>query len=515
MELRKYQENAIENLRNVLLAGNRKPVMVLPTGGGKSIIFGQLIRNVVDKGNKVLWLVHRRNLVLQMKDVLNSFDIEPGLIMSGYESSLDNQVQLGTIQTYARRLKLRDLDLNNFFIDADILLVDEAHRSLSKQYREIVDLYLSKIIIGCTATPMGASGRGMGEVYNAIVDIVDVEQLTKEGYLSPARYFAPYTPDLSGVSVKMGDYVVKELEEKTNKAKLNGDIVENWLKLGENRKTIVFAVNVRHSIAVCEAFNNQGIPAEHLEARSTDEEREEVFKRMEKGKTTVICNVGLYQEGLDVPDVSCIIMARPTKSLGLYRQCCGRGLRISKEHEDCLILDHGGVIEQNGFLDEKITWTLDGKTVAYQKPKEAKEKAKAECTVCGLIFEKVSKCPDCGSPIKTFGKKITTTDDKLKEIKGKKKASMAEKRAWYGMFLHYAEKKGYKEGWIAHKYKAKFKVWPNSLKNTAPIEPTQEFNNYIRHLNIKYAKNKRKPNTMQNTPFSYNNVKDTREVANG
>ncbi len=491
MELRKYQENAITDLRNILMAGKRKPVMVLPTGAGKSIIFGQLISNVVDKGNKVLWLVHRRNLVLQMRDVLNQFDINPGLIMAGMETDLDNPVQLGTIQTYARRLKLRDIDLNNFFIDADILLVDEAHRSLSKQYREIIDLYLSKVIIGCTATPMGPAGRGMGEVYNSIVDVVGVAELTQDGYLSPARYFAAETPDLSDIKVSMGDYVVKELEPKTNTKKLNGDIVDNWLRLGEGRKTIIFCVNVKHSVAVCEAFWRQGISAEHLDARSSDADRESVFKRMQSGHTTIICNVGLYQEGLDVPDVSCVVMARPTKSLGLYRQCLGRGLRISKEHPDCLILDHGGTVEEHGFLDEKVVWALDGKQVAYQIPKDPKKKQKAKCTACGLVFEKLDRCPDCGSPIKTFGEKIETTNENLKEIRGRKKTTMAEKRIWLGMFKAHCQTKGYNEGWTSHKFREKFGVWPNSFKDTQPIEPTQEFKNYLRHLNIKWAKRRK------------------------
>lgn len=491
VELRDYQERAIEQLRETLRQGNKKPIMALPTGAGKSIIFGQIISNVVGKVKTVLWLVHRRNLVFQMKDVLEKhFNIYPGIIMAGQEASTYKSVQLCTIQTFHRRLKLDDPTHNRFFIDADVVLIDEAHRSVSKTYQDIIDLYQDKIIMGCTATPMRADSRGLGEVYDSIVDIANVRELTEKGYLSPVRYFVPVEVNLDGVKISMGDYQVNELEKKMNKTKLIGDIVENWLKNAENRKTIIFCVNVKHSIAVKDAFIKAGVKAEHLDARSPDEEREQAFKAMEDGEITVLCNVALYQEGLDVPDISCIVMARPTKSIGLWRQCAGRGLRPGKD--DLIIFDHGNVIEENGFLDEEIVWSLDGKKKAFTKPKKSKPKQPAKCSVCDLVFIGQNTCPDCGSPIKSFGKKVETLDAELKELNKQKKASMAEKRMWYGMFLSYANLKGYNPNWCAHKYRERFKVWPNGLKNTAPIEPTQEFKNYITHLNIRYAKSRKK-----------------------
>ncbi|MDP2643782.1 MAG: DEAD/DEAH box helicase family protein [Desulfobacterales bacterium] len=214
-ELRAYQEKAIEGLRQALRDGKRKVVMALPTGGGKSHIFGQVISNCLDNGKTVLWLVHRRNLVNQMADVLwRHFEIEPGIIMAGIESHTSRPVQLCTVQTFSRRLKLDELEKNRFYIPADVVLIDEAHRSVSKSYRDIIDLYQDKIILGCTATPLRADQRGLGEVYDTIVDVVGVQELQKDGYLVKARYFAPSAPDLSNISIdpKTSDYVIKELE---------------------------------------------------------------------------------------------------------------------------------------------------------------------------------------------------------------------------------------------------------------------------------------------------------------
>jgi len=494
-KLRKYQEQAITQLRDCVSNGLKKVIMALPTGGGKSVIFGQIISNALDKGKTVLWLVHRRNLVYQMRDVLQEFGIECGLIMAGNESETKIPVQLCTIQTLSRRLQLADPFNNQFFIDADLILIDEGHRSLSKTYMEIIKLYQDKIIIACTATPMRSDGMGMGKVYEAIVDVAGVQELIDDKFLSPVRYFAAKKPDLKDVKIARGDYVVKDLGKKMNKTKLNGDIVENWLKFGENRQTIVFCVNVKHSIAVCDEFIKQGITAEHLDARSSDEARDDVFHRMGDGDTKVICNVGLYQEGLDVPAVSCIVMARPTKSMGLYRQCCGRGLRILPGKDDCFIFDHGGVIEEHGFLEGDIEWTLDGKEVAWKKKKKSKTESKpCKCRVCNEIFIGLKVCPRCGTELKKFGKKIETVDAELVELKDAKKRNRDydwdDKRKLMGALRFHAAVKGYKDGWALHSYRDFFGCWPNDrrVKEVSPIEPTGTIKNLLTHILIKKAK---------------------------
>jgi len=495
MELRDYQEKAITSLRDTIRQGSKNPIMALPCGSGKSMIFGQVIANALEKEKTVLWLVHRRNLVYQMQEVLEEhFNIHPGIIMAGIESETENSVQLCTIQTYHRRLKLDPLDLNRFFVDADLILIDEGHRSLSKTYMDIIKLYEDKIVMSCTATPMRADGRGMSEVYDAIIDVAGVKELTDQGYLSPARYFVPYEPELHDVKVAMGDYVVKELDEKMNTPKLAGDVVENWLKHAEARKTIVFAVNVKHSIALKDEFIRAGVQAEHLDAKSPDDDRQAVFDAMERGDITVICNVALYQEGLDVPDVSCIVMARPTKSLGLMRQCLGRGLRIFEGKKDCLIFDHGGVLKENGFLEDEIEWSLDGKERAFIRKAVPKEKKPVVCRACHFVFEGSRICPQCGSPVRSFGKTVETREAEMRELKAEKNKppTMAEKRRFYGMLEYERRMRHYQEGWTAHKFKAKFSVFPKGLKGTAPIQPNAQFFNWLKYQNIRYWKAKEK-----------------------
>jgi len=494
MELREYQFHSVEGLRNSLRTGHKRPFLVSPTGSGKSITFGAVIQGLMDNDKKVLWVVHRRNLVIEMcRKLKEKFDIDAGIIMAGYEYDLDKQVQLCSIQTYGRRLNLEDLELNKFFVDADFILIDEAHRAVSRTYKEVIKLYEDKIIIGCSATPCKADGRGMGEVFDDLVMGPTVKELTDGGYLSPVRYFVPGAIDLEGVKILGGDYQLNELEKKVNKKKLIGDIVENWLKLGEDRKTLVYAVNVKHSIALCEAFQSAGVKTARLDAHNTDEERDEVFEAMERGDIQVLVNVLLYVEGLDVPSISCIVFARPTKSLGLYRQAGGRGLRIEEGKENLIFLDHANVIEEFGMLDEEVEWTLDGKEKAFRKPdSEGKEPRLSKCRVCSEVFSGTNVCPVCGTELKSFGKPIETVDAELVELKAKKKTnkdmSIADKRRLLGALIWHAEKKGYKSGWSAHSYKSFLGVWPNKIKDVTAIEPEGEIKNLLTHILIKKAK---------------------------
>jgi len=494
LEIWPHHIKAMEDLRHSLRTGHKRPLFVAPTGSGKSFLYGQIISNLMENEKRVLWIVHRRNLVFEMQKKLSEkFGIESGIIMSGCEYNLDSPVQLCSIQTYGRRLDIEDLFINKFFISADVLMIDEAHRALSKLYRKVIDLYQDKIIMGCTATPCKGDGRGLGEVFDDLVEGPTVEQLTKDNFLCPVRYFVPNQIDVSDVKITAGDYQIDELEKKINKKKLVGDIVQNWLRLAENRKTLVYAVNVKHSIAIAEEFERAGISTARLDAHSSDEERDAVFNAMERGIVQVLVNVLLYVEGLDVPSISCVVFARPTKSLGLYRQAGGRGLRVEEGKDDLIFIDHANVVLELGTLDEEVIWTLDGKEKAERKSvREGKEKRLSKCSVCSEIFSGTSTCPVCGTQLKSFGKPIEAVDAELVELKAKKKTNKdmttADKRRIFGMMKWLEAEKGWNPGRKAHLFKSIFSVWPNKYHDVEPIKPCGELSNMVKYAIIKSAK---------------------------
>lgn len=490
--LRDYQEKAVNDIRQCMMHGKKRIILNSATGSGKTATSVDIISKTAQNGFKVLFLANRRELVFQAKATLENFGLDCGMIMSGEESDLDKPVQIASMQTFIRRMDLEDLAENRWFHDAKLCVVDECHSSVSPSYLKILNAYGDDVYtIGLTATPGRGDQKPLGEYYEEIVSTISVAELTEQGYLVPARYFVPSTPDLENLKMTAGDYNKKELGERVNQAKLVGDIYENWSVICPDRPTIIFATNVAHSISIRDAYRKHGVEIEHIDARTPKEERGDAIERLRSGKLRVITNVGILTEGFDFPEAGCIVLARPTKSLGLYIQMGGRGLRIAPLKQNCIILDHGGCVSEHGYLDDEIEWTLEGKEKAWSKPKrKEKEKKTVKCTACNLVFEGSDRCPDCGSIVKSFGKAIETLDAELIEAKGKKKLSRADKRIFWGMTQHYRAMKCYKQGWAAWHYKGFTGVWPRGMDDVAPIKPDEKFLNWLRHVNIKKAKSR-------------------------
>jgi len=496
MELRAHQVEIIEKARKSISDGTKRPLLFACCSFGKTIVAGEIARLAVAKNNKVLFIVHRRLLAYQTKEKFDAYGLSSSIIMAGEKTDFGCPVMITTVQTYRNRLKLKHPSANIFFHDASVIFVDECHLAIGPTFKEVYDYYQGKVIIGLTGSPARGDQRGLGEVFESIISSTSIKELTDQGYLAPVRYFAAPAPDLTKVKMTAGDYNKKELEKEMNKTQLVGDVVENWQRSGEGRQTIVFASGVKHSIHLRDEFIKIGVAAEHLDANSPHDERMEVLRQFRLGNITVVCNCQLFTEGYDADFVSCIAIARPTKSLPLWIQMAGRGQRICDGKVDCILLDFGGNIERHGFLTDDIEWSLDGKERAWKKKEpEPKEPKTVKCTVCHAVFEGVDRCPDCNSPVQKFGKKIEVVAADLEEVGGKRKMDAVERRRFLGMLLHVQRAKGYKQGWVSWKYKEKTGVFPKSLDLVAPIPPDEQFSKYLQHLNIKAAKSKQKQNS--------------------
>jgi DNA repair protein RadD len=491
MELRTHQSEIIDRARGSFLAGKRRVIIQASTGAGKTVIAASIASAAVDKGGKILFLCHRRELCYQARDRFEAFGLTVGLILAGEKPDLAQKIQIATIQTYSRRIALVDQnDVAMWVHDANLIIVDECHTGISPTYQKVLlELYENNYCLGLTATPCRGDGKGLGEYFDEILSAVSFKCLIDQGFLVPYRYYAPAEIDLDKIKTVAGDYDKKELGRRMNNVRLVGDILNNWLKYAGGRQTIIFAVNVKHSLHIQEVFTSNGISCEHIDARTPHEERAQVLADLESGFVQVVTNVGILTEGFDCPVVSCIVIARPTKSYGLFIQMAGRGSRPYGMKENCILLDHGGCLDQHGTLEDDVEWSLEGRKLAWKKKeREEKEKSKSKCTFCGMIFESRDTCPDCGSPVKSFGKKVEAVDAELVEITGGKKMQMADKRRVYGMALYYTRSKGWKNGAVAHTYRDITGVWPRGMDFVAPIKPDMAFLNYMRHLQIKKAK---------------------------
>lgn len=488
---RPYQQQAVGDLRRAVANGKRAPLLVMPTGGGKTICAIELVRGAVAKGRRVLFIAPRRELIFQTSEKLTAIGIPHGRIMSGERRSLMSDVQVASIQTLHRRLK--DLPL------ADLVIIDEAHASFSQMVRDVLDAYPNAVRIGMTATPARSDGRGLGEIYDAMVFGPSVRELTELGNLVPLRYFAPTEPDLEHVRITAGDYNQKDLSGRMNTPTLIGDVVYNWLRIAPERITVVFAVDRKHAMALCHAFLAQGIPTEYVDGETPSEERHAIFTRMDAGETRVLCSVAVVDMGWDLPVASCAVLARPTKSIARYLQAAGRVLRPHPSKVDAVLIDHTGAVKRLGYVDEDQPWTLDGDDkIQDRKEKAAKKEPKSiTCPTCTAEFRAAPSCPECGQDMHfQVAKAIKEVEADLEEIGAKESAPERLNRTWtngekerfFGELRFIARERGYREGWAARKYRERLSVWPNRFNHAQPVPPSRETLAWIKHLQIKYAK---------------------------
>lgn len=494
IELRKYQQRTNAEVRRLASQGIKKLLMVLPTGAGKTFTLCDIAITAINKGHKVLCLMHRRGLVDQMIERFAECGLDSGCIMAGKETDFDKQCQIASLWTYVRRMNLDALEMNRWFIPASVVLVDEAHHVLSKTYQKVLKNYENAFVIGCTATPTLSTGAGLGNYFDGMVNVVSMDELLAEKHLVPGVYYGPTEPDLTKLKIVQGDFDKKGLDEKVNKPQIIGDVVENWLKLAHDKQTMVFAINRKHGKALCREFEKHGIMAEYLDAHSDDDLRNEVLDRFRSRTTQVICQVALYTEGTDIKEIECLVIARPTRSLGLHRQILGRGARPNNGKESFLVLDHGGNVKRLGFYEDEVAWTLDGKPNAtkIKKPRK-KEKRLMTCSECSSIFTG-RRCPRCGYEIPDYTKKIEAFEAELVELgrNKKKPATTEEKRIFYGMLEYERRLRGYAQGWTAQQFRTKFGVWPNHYKDQGPIEPDTACKNWLTYQRIRWFKSKKR-----------------------
>lgn len=500
-ELRIPQKRALYEVRKAVAEGHRRILLVAPTGFGKSVVFSKVIASANHKGNPTVFFVHKRELVKQASKHLRNEGVHHGIIMAGEPVNQLASNQVCSKDTLHARIKNGKLEAP----PAKVVVVDEAHHTGSASYNFILDHYPDAIMIGVTATPTRKSGRGLGDQWDKIIVVTTVEELQEMGFLCRTRYMVPNIPDLSGVASANGDYVEEQLQKVMDKKSLVGNIVQHWLRYSGRRQTVVFASGVGHSKHLMEHFRMAGVAAAHVDAKTPQEERDQIHDDFESGKITVLCNFGIYTEGVDMPDVGCVVLARPTKSIVFHLQSIGRGMRPKADGSDCLIIDHAGNVLRLGVAEMEHEWSLDTEVSVIQRDADKaasddgeKEHKAAEfiCGTCGSIFESAPRCPHCGAPLEMTGKKLETAKGELtlykpKNKKVEKQYTMLEKQRFYSMLIFHAQKKGYQDGWVAHKYREKFGVWPKGLERTR-LPPDFEFGNYIKHLNIKAAKSRQR-----------------------
>jgi superfamily II DNA or RNA helicase len=497
VELRPYQVDVIAEYDRAVAAGTRRIILVAPTGSGKTIVGAAIIAEAVKRYQNVLVIGHRREIISQTSRKLHDHGIRHGIIQAEFENLLRpmEAVQVASIQTlHARAVRSESMKLP----PAHLLIVDECQHAPALTYKKIIDAYPDAILLGLTATPCRGDGRGLGGIFETIIECPQVAELISDGFLVKTRVYAPVTPNLRGVTVRNGDYAENELADRMDRDKLVGDIVTHWHRYGERRRTVAFACSVGHSIHITEEFVKAGVKAEHLDGSTPKPDRDAILKRLETGETELVSNCMVLTEGWDMPEVGCCILARPTKKMGLFRQMIGRVLRPAEGKPDAIILDHSGAVFKHGLPEDRVEWLLDADRRAVAPAHQARLNRDApkllECTQCSALRVGGQPCPACGFLPQRPAQYVPHIEGDLALVNAATRQATsngydpATRQQWHGMLAVIASERGYKPGWVAHKYKEKFNAWPPWGARPQSIEPTPEVRSWVRSRQIAFAK---------------------------
>jgi len=480
MQLREYQLQTIGEVE-ATLQQHQRIILQAPCGAGKTVMAVEIIKRYLEDTKRILFVAHREELIDQCSDKLTVFGIDHGIIQAKKPRNLFPDVQVTMIQTFTRRLKADRL----IPPPAELIIFDECHHAAANSYISVLKEYPDAQVIGLTATPLRGDGVGLGgdNLFQDMVFCPSIKELIEMGHLVPVRHYAPSKPDLEGLKIKMGDYSETQLQNRMDKVQLIGDIVQTWAKFGENRQTVVFSTGVRHSKHIRDMFLDAGVIAEHIDGKTPKDERKEILVRLASGETRIITNCMVLTEGWDCPPVSCIILARPTKSLGLFLQMAGRGLRPYPGKSNTILIDHSGAIDQHGFVHTNRDWALDPYETIEARSSESKPTKPITCQECSFVYEAEPKCPVCGFMPTVAAKSFEVADgdlgylDESGEWTPERDTPYQRERFYQELYYHGMER-GFKKGYASANFKEKYGSWPPKYKPN-PVKPGAEVRRYI------------------------------------
>ena len=488
--LRDYQIDGINRIFEVMRAG-QKPVYQLATGGGKGRMIAELFRLAHAKGRRAAVVVPWLSLIKQTWEVLANEGLPEELmsVEQGDHPLCDRRkpYQICSTDTLVRRKTLPQVDL---------VIFDEVHHHSMLYARWMAEAPHIKFL-GVTATPWA---KGMHETWDCLLIGETISSLIARGFLSPFRAFAPSQPDLSEVKITAGDYNEGQLSKVMQKPMLIADVVNTWLDKGEGRPTFGFGVDCAHAQALQARFQQAGVPCGYIDAYTEVEGpggREDQLAQLARQDLKVIMNVGTLTTGVDAPFVSCLSLARPTKSEMLIVQIAGRVLRTHPGKKDALMFDHGSTFQSLGTPDEIFYEDFIRDDRPDKDAKKRKERLPKPCPVCTYLLAPGTRvCPSCGHERKPVSSVVCEEGELVEIGVGKKKktkeaADHDTKQRWFSGLLYIARERGYKDGWAANKYREKFEGWPRGLSDQSAF-PDAAISSWVKASQIRWAKRREK-----------------------
>ena len=455
-ELRTYQKNLIRKIVSSMKNHHRVIIFQSPPRTGKTVVMAEIARRTTENNNRVMFLIHRKEVLDQAVKTFNEQGVNPNLLTAGM------------VQTLTRRVDKLPVP--------DVILVDEAHRALAKSYQKILNKFPKAIVLLFTATPHRTGRMQLDQIADDIIVGQSIHELTEKGFLAPFKYFQP-PGDFDSKLLKRGstgDFTNDSMQQAMN-TKIFGHIVKQYKRIAPGMQAVVYTYSIDSAIKIAKKFNSEGISAVEVDGTTPKEKRDLAVRKFREQEIKILVNVNLFTEGVDLPNVDCVIMARPTMSLALYLQFSMRCLN-PREGKTAIIIDHANNFKKFGYPDEDRDWK--------KAVKSGKQKSKAlltdpglaivTCDYCFAVVKasevKDGKCPICGKPIKVHEAKPVSDVDLVEATKERQKAiheivksdllkSVATKSVGELHSLKelqaYAKLHGYKKGWCYYIAKRK------------------------------------------------------------
>lgn len=408
LTLRPYQEQAIEELRVSFRNGKRAPLLVMPTGSGKTVAYSAITESAAKRGKRIVILEHRRELVSQASVALGHFGVRHRIIAPSDKVAMvrrmhvekigwpmvddSSHVAVASVQTLVRRLDWLKL------FNPDTIIIDEADLAAAATWQHILAAVPGAKVIGVTATPCRTDGAPLDGIFDDMVLGPSPAELIEMGNLCRVRVFAPpVKADLSGVHTQGGDYVASELAELLDKPSVTGDAIDHYRRIAHNKPAIVFCASVKHAEHVAADFRTAGYRFEVVTGNMDGFDRDDRISGLASGKYHGIVTVDVVSRGTDIPIAEVAIMLRPTQSLALYLQQIGRVMRPAPGKEYGICLDHSANVLRFGLPETEREWTLEGRKRGARAAKENEPAFRViQCEKCFAAFTPQPACPMCG-----------------------------------------------------------------------------------------------------------------------
>lgn len=442
MELRNYQNDLVDGIKQSILNGNKHIMVQSPPRSGKTVVMAHIAKSATDKGNTVLFFSHRKEINEQ---VVNTFK------RNGVDMNL---VTIDSVGKISRRLEI--------LTQPSLILIDEAHHVKAKTYLKIIEHFKDSVILMFTGTPVRLDGSGFDDIADDLIIGKSVKWLQKNGNIAPFKYYAPSLVDTTRLKKRAGEFTKASIDESMKRV-IYGDVIAHYEKLAKGKQAIIYTHSVETSESVSNAFKSAGYTSIAISGKTPRETRERAMRAFRDGELKIMVNCELFTEGIDLPNVDVCIMLRPTQSLSLYLQFAMRALN-PRDGKKAILIDHVGNVDRHGLPNADRDWSLKGIEKTKKKTKLG-EPTTRTCDNCYATFWSVERiCPMCGHENKPTKEEIEIIreiqlEERRQEVASKVETFVTSDQCQTVEELkEFAKQHGYKPGWVYHQQKNR-NIW--------------------------------------------------------